>query len=134
MQKNTEKSYRKTYVHHILCVFTANGFSSTKEEQIVIRLAQTNFVSICMQFSTKRTFFFLFFSSTFFFLLFSEKRNLKHFLNKKTVIKTIYFRLENAAIVAKSDMSASKLRYEQQVYNLQTEISSQQVNRRNLCF
>lgn len=69
-----------------------------------------------------------------FFLLFSEKRNLKHFLNKKTVIKTIYFRLENAAIVAKSDMSASKLRYEQQVYNLQTEISSQQVNRRNLCF
>lgn len=37
------------------------------------------------------------------------------------------FRLESAAMTAKSDISATKLRYEQQVYNLQTEISSQQV-------
>lgn len=36
-------------------------------------------------------------------------------------------RLESAAMVSKSDIAATKLRYEQQVYNLQTEISAQQV-------
>lgn len=40
------------------------------------------------------------------------------------------FRLESAAMVAKSDIAATRLRYEQQVYNLQTELTSLQVTMR----
>lgn len=39
----------------------------------------------------------------------------------------VCFRLESAAMVAKSDIAATRLRYEQQVYNLQTELNSLQV-------
>lgn len=38
-----------------------------------------------------------------------------------------FCRLESAAVVSKSDIAATKLRYEQQVNNLQTELNSQQV-------
>lgn len=39
----------------------------------------------------------------------------------------LVIRLESAAILSKSDIAATKLRYEQQVYNLQTELNAQQV-------
>lgn len=41
-------------------------------------------------------------------------------------IKQLKAKLESAAMVSKSDIAATKLRYEQQVYNLQTELGSQQ--------
>lgn len=37
-------------------------------------------------------------------------------------------RLESATMVAKSDLAATRLRYEQQVYNMQTELNAQQVS------
>lgn len=46
----------------------------------------------------------------------------------EAVFISVNFRLETAAMVAKSDIAATRLRYEQQVYNLQTELNSLQVN------
>lgn len=52
----------------------------------------------------------------------------------EAVFISVNFRLETAAMVAKSDIAATRLRYEQQVYNLQTELNSLQVNYiLNLC-